>query len=236
MTVPDSAVASWSPGSSTVRGAPRSGAAAERRVRLPGGWLPYTPSACLVAYQPSAVASPTLAGLALAQAARDRDHAVGRVVVAGPAEEGQAAGRGELAVERQPELVRGELHGGGEARVEVDVGEVVRRRAGVLESAAPQAAIAGERCSSRRCERNHSSAACAPACTNTQRSRGTPSASAVARGAHDQRRRLVDLDVRVQQLQVRAARSAGCRRRRSQALRRCAPAASTRRAARRRPR
>src|SRR5207253_8579065 len=74
--------------------------------------------------------------------AEDGDHGgdgVGAVVVAGAAREAQAAGDGEGAVglvETEAQLGGADLHGRGEARVEVDVGNVVHADARQLEHGA----------------------------------------------------------------------------------------------------
>ncbi len=86
-----------------------------------------------MAYQPSAVASPCVPGSRLAQGASDGDDAVRGVAVAGTAEEREAAGAGERAIEAHAQLARGELNGGGEARVEIDVRDVVGAGAGMRE-------------------------------------------------------------------------------------------------------
>ena len=62
--------------------------------------------------------------------------AVHRVVVPRPAGEAHAAGDGQLAVEAEAQLVGRDLHRRREARVEVDVGQVVDADAGELEGAA----------------------------------------------------------------------------------------------------
>ncbi len=75
--------------------------------------------------------------------AQDLDHGrqgVGAVVVAGPAGEGEPAGHGQRAVRivvGEPQLVGGDLHGGREAGVEVEVVDPVDGGAGQGECGGP---------------------------------------------------------------------------------------------------
>ena len=87
------------------------------------------PRACLVTNQPSPVASPRRvpAAVAVAEQVGQGGDAVGRVVVARPAEVGEAAGDRQApgVVGGDPERVGGQLHGRREAGVEVHPVDVV---------------------------------------------------------------------------------------------------------------
>ena len=98
-----------------------------------------------MAYQPSPLTSAALPG-ALAQRADGLRDAVRGVVVAGPAAEGEPAGQGQRAagvVEGEAELGRRHLDHDGEARVEVDEGDVVDAQPGLLEGRATGEADGG---------------------------------------------------------------------------------------------
>ena len=102
-----------------------------RRNGSAGGRLDHTAAACLVTYQPSAVVSPMSSGRARSDVDHRRDPVRG-VVVDRSAREAEPAGDGErpAVVGADAERVAADLHRRREARVEVEVRDVVDADAG----------------------------------------------------------------------------------------------------------
>ena len=153
-----------------------------RRKPSSGGRVDQTPAACFVTYQPSAVVQPKLPGSARSTSTI-RAMRVRRVVVDRSAREAEAAGDGERArvVVGEPELAHRDLHRRREARVEVEVRDVVDADAGGVERVADRRARSpGEPVSESRSVTNQWSCASAAACRNTMRSSGTPAARAAS--------------------------------------------------------
>ncbi len=142
---------------------------------------------------------------ALAQLPDERHHRLQHRAVERSPAEGHAARNGERAVERQPERLGLHLHRGGEAAVEVDdVGRDDSRTAGRDRVRPTTCSNAGQRWSwSASRERDHVVRLRGELAGTPRRSRDTPSAGRGLGRHHHQRRGLVDVPLRAQQLRVR---------------------------------
>ena len=145
-----------------------------------GGRADHTAAACFVMYQPTAVVRPMSSG------AQDVDHrrdAVRRIVVDRPAREPEPTGDGErrAVVGGDAERVAPDLYGRREARVQIEVRDVVEARArGIEHGGTGRGQIAGDAASDHRSVTNQWSWASAAECRNTILSSGTPAARAAS--------------------------------------------------------
>ena len=101
-----------------------------------GGVLDQTPMECFVEYHPRPVMTPIPA--IGPEVAGERGDGVAPVVVPRAAREPEAPGERERpggVVDRESDLAGGDLHGAREARVDVDMRDVVDPDAGKFESA-----------------------------------------------------------------------------------------------------
>ena len=165
-------------------------AAVSPRWKPPGGGVGAVEAEGVLGDEPSEPGGqPETIGLPVPEEVGEGGDGVGGVVVARSPEVGESAGDGQPSpvVGGDAQGLGGQLHGRGEARVEVDQLDVVDADPGTggrgarrcLQRAAPAAAMPGDRPGSGRAAGNRTSVASAPAQTKTARS-ATPARRAAA--------------------------------------------------------